>query len=95
MTIQQWGLPVDEGFYVQSVVPGSPSEAAGVQVGDIVTAVQLERVGEQQSMVGALFKYKPGDKVQLHYPARTCLDARDDSAGRAASGSVIVAGSDA
>jgi S1-C subfamily serine protease len=65
MTIQQWGLPVDEGFYVQSVVPGSPSEAAGVQVGDIITAVQLERVGEQQSMVGALFKYKPGQTVQL------------------------------
>jgi 2-alkenal reductase len=65
MTIQQWGLPVDQGFYVQAVVPGSPSEAAGVQVGDIITAVQLEKVGEQQSMVGALFKYKPGDKVQL------------------------------
>ena len=65
MTIQQWGLPVDEGFYVQAVVAGSPSEAAGVQVGDIITAVELEKVGEQQSMVGALFKFKPGDKVQL------------------------------
>jgi 2-alkenal reductase len=64
-TIAQWALPVDEGFYVQGVVPGSPSEAAGVQVGDIVTAVNLERVGQQQSMVGALFQYKPGDTIQL------------------------------
>jgi 2-alkenal reductase len=64
-TILQWALPVDEGFYVQGVVPGSPSEAAGLQVGDIVTAVNQERVGERQSMVGALFKYKPGDTVQL------------------------------
>jgi 2-alkenal reductase len=64
-TIVQWALPVDEGFYVQGVVAGSPSEAAGLQVGDIVTAINLERVGERQSMVGALFQYKPGDSVQL------------------------------
>ena len=63
--IAQWALPVDEGFYAQGVVPGGPSEAAGLQVGDIVTAINLERVGEQQSMVGALFQYKPGDTVQL------------------------------
>jgi 2-alkenal reductase len=63
--ILQWALPVDQGFYVQGVVPGSPSEAAGLQVGDVVTAINLERVGEQESMVAALFKYKPGDKVQL------------------------------
>lgn len=64
-TILQWGLPVEEGFYVTGVVAGSPSEAAGMQVGDVVTAINLERVGERQSMVGALFQYKPGDRVQL------------------------------
>jgi 2-alkenal reductase len=64
-TALQWALPVDEGFYVQRVVPGSPSEAVGIQVGDIVTAINLERVGDQQSVVGALFQYKPGDTVQL------------------------------
>jgi 2-alkenal reductase len=63
--IAQWALPVDEGFYVQGVVAGSPSDTAGLQVGDIVTAIDLERVGERQSMVGALFQYKPGDTVQL------------------------------
>jgi 2-alkenal reductase len=63
--IAQWALPVDEGFYVQGVVEGSPSDVAGLQVGDIVTAIDLERVGERQSMVGALFQYKPGDTVQL------------------------------
>jgi 2-alkenal reductase len=63
--IARWALPVDEGFYVQGVVLGSPSDAVGLQVGDIVTAIDLERVGERQSMVGALFQYKPGDTVQL------------------------------
>jgi 2-alkenal reductase len=63
--VAQWALPVNEGFYVQGVVAGSPSDTAGLQVGDIVTAIDLERVGERQSMVGALFQYKPGDMVQL------------------------------
>ena len=63
--IAQWALPVEEGFYVQGVVPGGPSDAAGIQVGDVITAINLERVGERQSMVGALFQYKPGDTVQL------------------------------
>jgi S1-C subfamily serine protease len=63
--ILQWALPVEEGFYVAQVSPGSPAEAAGFQVGDIVTAINLERVGEQQTVVGALFQYKPGDTVQL------------------------------
>jgi 2-alkenal reductase len=63
--IAQWALPVKEGFYVQGVIEGGPSDAAGVQVGDIVTAIDLEQVGARQSMVGALFQYKPGDTVQL------------------------------
>ena len=64
-TIVQWALPVEEGFYVNGVVAGSPSEQIGMQPGDIVTAINGERVGEAQSMVGALFQYKPGDTVQL------------------------------
>jgi S1-C subfamily serine protease len=64
-TIVQWALPVEEGFYVTEVRDGSPAQAAGFQVGDIVTAINLERVGERQTVVGALFQYKPGDTVQL------------------------------
>ncbi|MBL8127705.1 MAG: PDZ domain-containing protein, partial [Chloroflexia bacterium] len=64
-TILRWGLDVDEGFYVAGVVAGSPAEAAGMQQGDVVTALDLRRVGEQVSLVGALFQYHPGDTVQL------------------------------
>jgi serine protease Do len=64
-TILRWGLDVEEGFYVAGVVAGSPAEAAGMQQGDVVTALNLQRVGEQVSLVGALFQYQPGDTVQL------------------------------
>jgi 2-alkenal reductase len=63
--IQRWALPVEEGFYVQSVVPDTPAANAGVQVGDIVTAIESQRVGDQQSVVAALFEFKPGDVVQM------------------------------
>jgi S1-C subfamily serine protease len=36
-----------------------------MQQGDVVTALNLQRVGEQVSLVGALFQYQPGDTVQL------------------------------
>lgn len=64
-TILRWNLDVEEGFYVAGVVAGSPAEAAGMQEGDVVTALNLQRVGEQVSLVGALFQYQPGDTVQL------------------------------
>jgi serine protease Do len=64
-TILRWGLDVEEGFYVAGVVAGSPAEAAGMQQGDVVTALNLQRVGEQVSLVGALFQFQPGDTVQL------------------------------
>jgi 2-alkenal reductase len=64
-TALRWALPVTEGFYVSGVIPGSPSDAAGMQTGDIVTAINSERVGGEQTMIGALFQYKPGDTVQL------------------------------
>lgn len=64
-TIVQWALPVEEGFYVNGVVAGTPSEQIGLQPGDILTAVNGERVGEAKSAVGALFQYKPGNTVQL------------------------------
>lgn len=64
-TILRWGLDVEEGFYVAGVVPDSPAEQAGMQQGDIVTALNLQRVGEQVSLVAALFQYQPGDTVQL------------------------------
>lgn len=64
-TALRWALPVLEGSYVSEVVPGSPSDAVGVQAGDVVTAVNLQRVGGETTMIGALFQYKPGDTVQL------------------------------
>src|SRR5918994_1773892 len=52
--IAQWALPVEEGFYVQGVVAGSPSDAAGLPIGGIVPAIHLGRGGGAETMVGGV-----------------------------------------
>ena len=64
-TIHQWALPVRDGCYVTAIVPDGPAAAAGLQPGDIVTAINLERVGNRQSLIGVLFRYQPGETVQV------------------------------
>ena len=63
--VGQYDLPVDHGAYVARVEPGGPAEAAGIAVGDVVTAVDLEPVGEQRSLAGVLFGHTPGERVQV------------------------------
>jgi 2-alkenal reductase len=63
--IAQWELPVTNGSYVESVVPGGPAEQAGILPGDVVVAINLEPVGDERSLAGVLFRYVPGDAVQV------------------------------
>ena len=63
--IAQWELPVTSGSYVQSVVPDSPAARAGILPGDVLVAIELEPVSAERSLTGVLFRYAPGDTVQV------------------------------
>jgi hypothetical protein len=56
---------VDEGLSVQDIPADSPADKAGLQVGDIITAFDTEKVSTQADFVAQIAKHKPGDKVQL------------------------------
>ena len=58
-------LPVDSGALVEQVVPGSGAAEAGVQKGDIITALGDARVERYGDLLGALRDYAPGDTVTL------------------------------
>jgi serine protease Do len=61
----QYALPVPYGVYVMNVLPGSPADQAGLEAGDIITAIDGQPVDQQHSFTERLFTYKPGDKVEL------------------------------
>jgi serine protease Do len=62
---QQYDLPVREGIIVRQVEPGSPAARAGLQVADIITQIDGQRVTTSGDLRRILRARRPGDTVRL------------------------------
>ena len=64
-------LPVDYGALIgtqggqAAVFPGSPAEAAGLQEGDIITAIDGEQIGPGVDLSMLIVRHSPGDTITL------------------------------
>lgn len=63
-------IPAAEGIpsgsaLITEVVAGSPADAAGLQEGDIILAVDGEELGDELLLVDAIRARRPGDRVTL------------------------------
>ena len=61
-------LPIPEvavGAVITEVLPGTPAEEAGLQEGDIVLAVDSQRIGPAGNLARLIVQYEPGDRVTL------------------------------
>ncbi len=58
-------LDITEGALVTEVQPDSPAEAAGLQVDDVITAVDGDVVDAKRDLRERLYAYEPGDTVTL------------------------------
>jgi membrane-associated protease RseP (regulator of RpoE activity) len=54
-----------QGALVTQVVSDTPAEDAGLQMGDIITSVDLTPVDANHQLADVLAQYKPGDRVTL------------------------------
>ena len=62
---EQYGLAVDEGAVIATVTPDSPADAAGLQQGDIVVAVDDGEVTSMADLAGRIGAHRPGESVEL------------------------------
>jgi S1-C subfamily serine protease len=60
-----YNLGADEGALVGAVAPGSGAEDAGLQRGDIITAIDEEPVTSMAELAAQIQRRAPGDEVSL------------------------------
>jgi len=56
---------LEYGALVMSVVADSPADEAGLQRGDIITAVEGEPLSEERDLAAAIQSFRPGVEVRL------------------------------
>jgi S1-C subfamily serine protease len=59
------GVEAKQGAIVRSVEEDSPAAAAGLQRGDLITAIEGEPIQGPQDLVDAIAEHEPGDQVTL------------------------------
>jgi S1-C subfamily serine protease len=62
---QQDNLPVEQGAEIMQVFDNTPAAKADLQVGDIITAVDGDKVDEERTLSDRLYAYEEGDAVTL------------------------------
>ncbi|MCS6909787.1 MAG: trypsin-like peptidase domain-containing protein [Anaerolineales bacterium] len=62
---QFYNLPVEWGAFVRAVGPGTPAAQAGLQAGDIITAIGGQAIDGNNRFVNVLMRFKPGERVPL------------------------------
>ncbi|MDH7489710.1 MAG: PDZ domain-containing protein [Anaerolineae bacterium] len=55
------------GALLTKVTPDTPADRAGLRAGDIIVAVDDERVTLARDLAEIIRKYKPGDEVRITY----------------------------
>jgi S1-C subfamily serine protease len=64
-TARRFGVEAESGALVAEVEPSGPAARAGIEAGDIVTAVGEQEVRGSGDLLSALRRYVPGDRVEV------------------------------
>ena len=61
----QFDITLDEGAFVQSLVPDSAADEAGLEPGDVITAVNGEATPDSASVGAVIRRLAPGDRITI------------------------------
>lgn len=76
--------PSDEGVVVAGLVPRGPAERSGLEEGDLILAVDDERVPDRRALYRTLWRHRAGERVRLTVRRRNALKTlRVDTQDRA------------
>ena len=66
---QSQKLPTDYGALIASggITSGGPADKGGLQAGDIITAVNGDRIDSSNPLGSKIQSFNPGDKIQITY----------------------------
>lgn len=70
---QAENLPLDYGALIKSsgnqpaVISGDPADQAGLQEGDIITAINGQRIDQSHPLGSTIQQFSPGDKIEITY----------------------------
>jgi 2-alkenal reductase len=59
----RFDLPVENGIYLTEIVPGGPAELGGLQMGDILIAINGTFIDSDNPFINQLFTNAPGEQV--------------------------------
>jgi putative serine protease PepD len=78
-----------EGALVVTLVPGTPAANAGLQEGDIITAIDRTSIDDSHNLTDVIQQYQPGDRVTVQFlrngaeqTVRVELGTNPDNAGQ-------------
>ena len=60
-------LPTDSGVYIMEITRGGPADRYGLKVDDIITRIGDYSIADNGSFYNCLFKYSPGDTVEIEF----------------------------
>lgn len=61
----RFGVQADRGVLIRQIFPDSPAQQAGVQGGDVITALDGETIASLGDLLGTLRRHRPGDTVEM------------------------------
>lgn len=64
---EAFGLPQVRGAFVATVAEDSPAESAGLQIGDVIVAVDEHPVVDGADLTTTLAQHQPGDEVEITF----------------------------